>query len=313
MATSGSVDYTVTRSDIVSGAAEDAGILAVGQTLESGVESRIVSRLNLLVKQWQGTNDYAPGLKVWTRRRATVFLQANKNQYALGPTGDHATDAYVTTTLTAESLSTDTTLTVSSIAGISSGDFAGIVMDDGTLYWDVVSGAPSGSTVTITTGVPSTASSGSRCFFYTTKMRRPIDILTANLRNADNEDVPLGMMDLYQYESIGSKTADGDPCNIFYEAQLINGQMYTDYEPSNVNKVIRLVYLSDVEDLDATSDNFDYPSPWYRALRSNLGLEVCAAFDREPSQQLREIAATSLAIAKNLNPETCSDYFEPDR
>lgn len=312
MARSGSVDYTVTRSDIVTGAAQDAGILAVGQTLEPGVSNIIVSRLNLLVKQWQGMNDFAPGLKVWTRRRGYVFLQSGQHQYALGATGDHASDSYITTTLTAVSAASDTTLDVSSITGISSGDFAGIVLDDGTMHWDVVSGAPSMGVVTLTTGLASQASSGARCFFYTTKIRRPISILHAMLRDSSNEDISLGALDLDQYELIGNKFADADPTAYFYEGQLDNGQLYLDYEPKDLTKVVRLVYLSNVEDLDSTADNFDYPAEWYRALRSNLATEICPAFDRVATQELKETAVRSLAIAQNLNPETCSSYFEPD-
>ena len=314
MASSGSVNFSITRNDLVNAAAIEAKVVPIGHTLTADVQAHIIQSLNMLVKQWQGTADFAPGLKVWTRRRATLFLQKDTHKYNLGPSGDHATESYIETSLTANSAATDTTLTVDSITGISSGDNIGIVMDSGKIHWDTVNGAPSGSTVTITTGMEALASNGKAVYAYTTKVRRPVKILTATLIDSDGEEIALTEMDLLDYEYISNKTEDGTPLKYFYEAQRTNGALYTDVEPDDVTEHINFTYLSDIEDFDTATDSPDYPAEWYRALKFNLALEICSAFDKDPSQVLIANAQNSLSIAQNLYPNNSNsqDYFQPD-
>jgi hypothetical protein len=60
----------------------------------------------------------------------------------------------LTTTLTAASPATDTTLTVASITGFSDTDPISVKLDSGILHDTTVSGAPSGSTITMAAGIP---------------------------------------------------------------------------------------------------------------------------------------------------------------
>ena len=142
-------------------------------------------------------------------------------------------------------------------------------------------------------------------------MRRPIQILTHSLRNSDNEDTPMGDMDLYEYESLTDKTSDGTPTRVFYEAQRTNGQLYIDAEPDDVTKQVRIVYLSDIEDFDSADDNPDYPVEWFRALKFNLAIETAPGLGRDISPALAALARTSLEIAQNVNPDTTTDYYQP--
>jgi hypothetical protein len=313
MATSGSVDYTVTRSDIIQAACETVGVVSIGDAIPAEYSANIIRSLNMLVKQYQSQDDYAAGLKIWHRRRATLFLQKDTNQYLIGPTGTHATESYVRSTLTAAVSISGTALTVTSITGISSGDFIGVVMDNNKIHWDTVNGAPSGTTVTLTTGMEAAASSGNYFFTYTTKTRRPLNILTASLRNTSDEDTALGFMDLLEYESIPDKTADGTPTALLYEPVLGNGRLFIDYEPTDVSQVLRYTYLSDAEDFDNATDNPDYPANWFRALKYNLAVEISPDYGMRVSDDLRALAVESLAIAKNSNPQTTNLYFEPNK
>lgn len=76
------------------------------------------------------------------------------------PTGQYTCVGRADTTLTAQGAAAATSLTVASIAGISSGDVIGVLLDTGLTHWTTVSAAPSGSTVTLTAGLPSVAASG---------------------------------------------------------------------------------------------------------------------------------------------------------
>lgn len=311
MASSGSVDFSVSRDDIIQDAAENLGIVEEGGTPTAAQVTVLARKLNMIVKQWQGNADFARGLKVWSRKRAYIFLQKGQGSYSLGPSGDHATSSYVTTTLTANSAISDTSIEVSSISGISASDYVGVEMDDGSIHWSTVSGAPSGVTVTLATGVSVAASTGNRLFAYTTKMRRPLSIVTAVLRDSSGTDSPMTPFLLENYEALPSKTADGAPARYMYEAQLTNGVIYLDVEPSDVTNVIRVVYISPIEDFDAASDTPDYPQSWFRALCAQLTMDGCLWVGKEVTQGMKLARDEAVAIAKNEFPETTDIYFEP--
>jgi hypothetical protein len=311
MATSGSVNYSITALDIINDAFENIGVLSSDRPLTANEVTIGMRKLNLIVKQWQGNNDFAPGLKMWARKRGYLFLQKNQGSYSLGPTGDNASASYVTTTISATEAAAQTVLSITSETGITAADYIGIELDTGFIQWTTVSSTGSGTVTIPATGLTSQASSGNRVFVYTTKLRRPLEILTAVLRDDQGHDVPVQPMTLENYESINSKTDDGTPSRLYYEAQLVNGVLYFDVEPDDVTSVLRIVYLSPIEDLDATTDEVDYPQVWFRPLAAQLSIDLSIPYNRPVSQSLQTMRDESLVIARNADPENAEMFFEP--
>lgn len=317
MATSGTVTYSVTANDIYEDALSSIGVLDTGSSAIPAVHVPLCRRkLNMIVKQWTSQIDFAPGLKTWTRRRAYLFLQKDQIEYDLGPGGDPTSEGdYVTTTLTAASAASDTTLTVASITGIATTNPIGVELDDGSIHWTTVNGAPSGNTVTITSGVASDAVIGRRVFVYTSLMRRPFEIVSASLRDANGVDSPMDtMLSVEEYESISSKAAEGSPYRIYFEPRKTTTKAFLDCAPDDVTKVVRLVYLSYVEDLTGLNDDVDFPAEWFRPLSAQLAVDLAPAFGQSVTQDLRLLRDESLAIARNANPARSLAYFqsEPD-
>ena len=123
MATSGSVDFSVTRDDIITGAMRVIGALGEAETPTSYEISNASQALNMLVKQWQGATNFAPGLKVWARKVGYLFVQSDTVQYALGPSGDNWTNSYVSTTTTAAASSGASSITVASATGLAASQY----------------------------------------------------------------------------------------------------------------------------------------------------------------------------------------------
>jgi len=309
MASSGTVTFSVSRDQIISDAMSEIGALGATETPSAADTTYCARRLNMLVKQWSGNTDFAPGLKMWSRKRATLFLSASTNQYSLGPDG-HWASSFVAPTLTA--VATGTSLTVSSISGITSGDTIGVVLDNGTLFWTTVNGAPSGSTVTLTAGLPSQASSGAQVYDYNSLGVRPLSILTAVLRDQNNDDIPLDVMTLQDYEALPSKadtTATGDPQSFYYEAQLTDGVIYFDVTPDDLTKTVHIVYLSPAQDFVNGTDTPDYSQEWYMALVMGLAKGICTHYGMQWLPVQEENYKEALMIARNSNPETTDAFF----
>ncbi len=314
MPSSGTVTYSVNELDIITDAFENMGVYGAGEVISADDIAVARRKLNMLVKQWVAQADFAPGLKMWTRRRAWLFLQKNQGVYSLGPSGDHAAeDSYVTTTTTAAASAGASTITVTSIAGLSSGMFIAVKLDSGSLQWTTINGAPSGSTVTLTATLTGAAASGARVFAYTNKPRRPFDIDTAALRDVNTVDAYVDpSLILQDYEALTNKTTDGTPDAFYFEAQRTNAKVYLNREPDDVTKVMRLVYTSYIEDFTQTTDTADFPAEWFRALSAQLALDLCPAYQVPVSAELKLMRDESLRMAQNAYPVTSTASFQPD-
>lgn len=315
MSTSGTATFSVNESDIVSDALQNIGVLANGQTVSAA--NLVVARrkLNMIVKQWTSQLDFAPGLKMWTRRTAYLFLQDAQVKYSLGPSGDHATETYVSTTLSTAETTSSTSLGLTAFAGMSASDNIGIVLNDGTVHWTTISGTP-GATTTVATGLASAASAGNRVFSYTTKMRRPFELLSGSRRDTSGNDTPIDVnMGLPEYEAIYSKTAEGSPARLYFEAQRTNAVVYLDCAPEDCTQVIRLPYLSYIEDFSSTTNDADFPAEWSRPLVLQLSKDCCLPFTRPIPQGLDDLLTEALAMARKAYPENTviSYQSEPDQ
>ena len=232
MTTSGSVDFNATRNQIIRQAALDLGAISAGVTMGGEMLSDFDFRLNAMVKRWNATD-----LHVWTVAEATLFPQSEQVKYALGPSSaDHATQSYVRTTISAAEASGQTVLSVTSITGISANDNIGIEVDDGTIHWSTVSGAPSGGTVTIAAALDDSAAKGKNVFAYTTKIGRPLKIVAARRYDPDTaRDVPITMAARLDYRALNDKTGTGIVNQVFYDPQLTTGYLYLWYAPLAVS------------------------------------------------------------------------------
>jgi len=328
MASSGSVDFSVTRDNIIQSVLEDLGVMSPGETTSSASftdhSAGLAIKLNALIKQYGNPTDGSPGMQVWAQKIAYLFLNTGNASYSLGPTATETgttnkwASSYVTTTLGSAALAGASTVVLAASAssvGISNSMRIGIELDSGAMFWTTVNGAPSGSTVTLTTVTSGAAAAGNRVFSYATTAqgRRPLEILTAVLRDTDGNDTPLSALSLQQYEyGVPKKNQDSTPMAYYYKATLTDGTLFLDAEPTDVTDVIRIVYRSPFEDFDAAADNPDFDQHWIRPLIHGLTVESLARFGQEArAPYFIKLRDEALAIARNFNPETCELYFQP--
>jgi hypothetical protein len=272
--------------------------------------------LNMLVKQWQGTADFAPGLKTWTRRRGHLFLSGVTGQYTLGPNGTGWTTSYINTTSTATAAGGQPNIVLASVAGLLVGDNFGTVLDSGTIFWSNVLSINTGTkTVTLSTNLPSQASAGTNVFDYTTTATQPIVIEACVLRDIFNSDTPVKILTQPEYDLLPSKTNPqfiSDPTAIYYEFQLANSNLFTDCSASNdVTKHLVITYLEAIQDFNNPNDTPEYPQEWFLPLALNLSKIIAPMFNAKWTDLMNQNAATALAIAQKKEPFRTTMYFQP--
>ena len=313
MATSGVNTFSVNRDQIIRLAMLNIGKLEQSEVPTAGEVSDCSMFLNSLVKQWQGTNDFAPGLKTWTRRRGHLFLHSSAYQYAMGPGATGWTLNHVSTTTTAGALAGANTLTVNSAAGITLGDNLGVEVASGDLFWTTIT-LIVGTTLTLNTTLPLGVGVVAQVFTYTTTATQPLKIENVMLRDSTLNDTPIRMMTSMEYDVLPTKvtpTNISDPSSIYYEFQLTNGQLYTDVAGcADVTKYLVVTYLEAEQDFVNPADTPEYPQEWYLALATGLSKLIAPMFNAVWTPLLEENAKMALAIAQKKEPERIVAYFQ---
>ena len=309
MATSGSINFSLNRDEIITKTFKKLGILSEGETPTAQQVVDAAEDLNLMVKAWE-----ANGLHLWAYQEVELFLEKGKEKYNIGATGDNASVTTVKTTLTADAAISATSLTVDSITGISSADIILIVLDDGTLHETTVNGAPSGSTVVITTGLASAASSGKRVYAYTTKVNRPLKITQARRTNSAGTDIPMTQLSRSQYFHLPNKDNEGTPIQYYYDPQLTNGVLYIWNAPNSANDTIRFTVQRSLEDFDAITDDPDFPQEWLEALVYNLADRLTDEYGVAEAlkRRIERKAIAYLNLALSFDQESASLFISPD-
>lgn len=324
MATSGSWDYSLTAANVIDMALENIGVLAAGATVASADQTLALRRLNVIVKQFQGTADGMQGMKVWTRQTVTLFLAKGQQSYEIGPAAAdaRATTQYGRTTLSGAEASgqtvlsitsnTDTTTYPGTTVTMTSGDFIGVVLDDGTIHWSTISGTPS-TTATINAALPSDAAAGNYVYWFTSRAQRFPAWESAWIRSKNLDDTQLVVFRNSNEYNLGvaSKYSDGDPTSVLIEPKRLTTRVTFDSQPTDVTDQVFFSVLYPAEDYDATTNDIAFPQEWLLPLSWKLSKEIAPAFGAIWTPTMEENFQSAMAIARNMNPEVSDLYFQP--
>lgn len=310
MATSGSVDFSVTRNELIETAMKTAGVIGEGETPNATQLSEVAILLNMIVKARM-----SDGMPLWALKTGYILPVTGTSQVLLGAGGGHATASYVSTTTSAAASSGASTITVTSATGIANGYYIGIEQSDSTMHWTTVSGAPSGTTVTLTAVTTASVASGATVYCYQTKLQRPLRIIDAYcLYTTSSARNPITVIAKDDYWRLGNLTSTGTPVQIYYDPQLDNGIFYVYPRFTGGENVIQITFHRPFEDFDAANDTPDFPQEWYLAIMAELaywcGIKYGVGLEERAA--LKNVHQETLAQALSNGSEQSSLRFVPD-
>ncbi len=315
MTTSGSFSFTVNRDQVIRDAMLNIGKLDEVENPSAQDITDCNLKLNMLIKQWMGGTDFAPGIKVYKRKWGYLFLNNATNKYTVGPGGTGWTNSFVRPVTTSTALSGAASITVPSTSGIAANYNIGIALDSGALQWTTVLSVV-GLTVNLNAALTGQSSSGSQVFCYQTTAQQPLNIETAVLRDQFNQDTPLNFMRTVEdYANLPSKTDVtniSDPTSIYYEFQLTNSFIYTDCGAAqDVQKYIVMSYMEPVQDMVNPNDSFDYSQECFLALSWGLSKQIAPMYNMPWTQVMEANYMAAVQIAGHKDAEVNTMYFQP--
>lgn len=305
MATSGSVDYNLTRNQIITEAAELCGIKDFSEDLSADEIASCARSLEMMIKYWQ-----TKGIGLWKTKDVYVFMSYQGYQYDLGPSGDHATLSFTKTEISTAASSGASTIEVDSITGIADTYAIGIELDDSTLQWTTVNGAPSGTTVTLTAALTDDVSVDANVYVYQTIIDRPLYITDARLYRDSGTETPVKILSRRKYNSISTKTSTGPPNQIWYDPEQTNGKLYVWPAANSVKDYLILTCKLPIEDFDSASNDPDFLQEWLLPLAWNLAVYIAPKFTVTLPSDFQFRAESMLLEAISSDKDYGSVYFE---
>jgi len=312
MSTSGSVDFKQSRNEVILDALQIIGAYGIGRTVSAEDLNFASNLLNKMVKAWA-----TKGLHLFTKEEGVLYIAPNTSIYNLGVTGTRATKASdeIVTQLSAAAASSATTLSVDSTSGMVIGDFIGIVLSDKTIHWTTILTIPSSTSLTITAGLSGAASDNALVYTYTTMLQRPLRILDCRKRTGfgvDTVDLPITEIGYQDLQAFPVKNTGTSPTQYAFKPQSTFGAFYLWPCPSDGSERIMFTYERVIEDLDNTSDDFDFPAEWLEALTYQLALRLARPFGKPNAiKDLLPIASVMLNDLLDWDAEIASVQMEP--
>lgn len=305
MATSGSTDFNRTRNELLIGALRLIGKSGRGKTHSAADIDDASEALEMMVKAWQAT-----GIHLWKMKQATLFVDKGTSSYSFP--GGNCTHSFVETTMKVAGVALDSTIDVNSITGMTTGDFIGIELDDGTVQWTTINGAPSGDTVTITAALTGASAISNVVYAYTTQIVRPLRVIDA--RRKDTSDVPIDVVSRNEYFNLPNKTNNGSINQVYYDPQLTTGKLYIWPTGNTATDKIEIDLMLPIEDFDSSNIDPDFPQEWLLALKWNLASHLGPEYGLDLKRQyyLDGKAEKFLNSVLDFDAEGGSVYFQVD-
>lgn len=307
MSTSGSVNFSLSRNDIITEAVIQAGILGEEEAIQNSLLSRGNLLLNSLVKTYENS-----ALHIWKKSEATLFLQVDQSEYILGSgSTDHATESYGSTAISADEASGQTVLSIDSNSDMSNGDYIGIELNDGTLHWSTIVSSTA-TTVTITDALTDDADVDNVVYFYTTKIDKPLDVYSIRRRTiTTSTDITLGDALSYDdFQNLPNKTTTGSVVQWHYQRKNSNGKLFVWPAPANIDYALKITYAKPLEDFDTASDTPDFPQEWYLLLIKELALLMMGPSKRGSREYTTLFNEITLLKKEVLGFDTEKTYFK---
>lgn len=305
MALSGSIDFAATRDDLITEALEQLGVLSEGESPNASQLTSCSRTLNMMLKSWQATET-----NLFAIQKAYIFMQNDQVKYELSSsTSDHWATTIVNTAMAVAGVATDSTITVDSSTGMSDADVIGIELGSGTIQWTTINGAPASDVITLTVALTGAAAISNRVYTYTTLANRPMKILEAVRTDAaSNNDIPIFVRSLRHYTELPNKTTEAPVNTIYFDPQRTTSYIYVWPEPDRVDVFLTIWIQRTLDDLDAASNDVDYPQEWFLAIALNLAMYLASKYG-VTGTQYRQISLMALTAREEAESWDTEDGF----
>lgn len=144
---------------------------------------------------------------------------------------------------------------------------------------------------------------------------KPIRIVQADWTPSGGTNTPLNIYNRYDFNDLPQGTSyTGSPVNFYYQPLQTTGVIKLWPTPDNSTTVIKFQYQSMFEDMDASTDDFDFPSEWMQALIYTLAWSLAPEYGIPPTDRglLQKEAQYWHEYVLSMGSEEGSIFLQPN-
>ena len=231
---------------------------------------------------------------------------AAQTEVITGPNAGTVYSTYAYKTVTSVTVSAATTGNIE--VGVV-GDHVGIELDDGTMQWTNF-GAALSTTMTLITTITDDVAVDNHVYSYTHKGQRPLEIDEVRLVDSNANERPLVMVSRQEYMALADKDSAGSPNQVYFDPQTVNAEMRVWPAPNEVKEYIKFTGKYPIQDLDATTNNFDFPAEWYEAVTWNLAVRLAPKYGKPIDPAMLSAAGAFKQELKDFDREYASVFIQ---
>lgn len=312
MTTTGSVAFNPSTVQMMTRAARLVNQCSDYEDLGGTKLADYVWQANAMLKRWAKI----PGAQCWATVEGTLFPVAGQYQYRAG-TGatDHITQTFYQTAVTSDETLGQTAISIDSTSNIANGDFVGIVIDDGSIFWSTIA-AVAGASVNIADPLPDSAAAGNAVFTYTAKITRPIEVIAARRYNViSTHETPIDLAARLDFREYPRKREAGSINTLFYDKQWPLGVFNIWQVPAAATELVNFTWRRPLEDflVSQTAATGDFPPEWVDPVVWNLAAMYLpkATIDEASARRIEGNAAQFLFDVMGADRDHESVFFQP--
>lgn len=142
---------------------------------------------------------------------------------------------------------------------------------------------------------------------------RPLKLTNVYITDSSSNDTELFPLTRQEYVALSNKTTSGFPTQYYYDPQLTDGVLYIWPVPDSTTAAytLKVKYQSPIEDMDSSTDDFDFPQEWYEAVKYGLAMRLALPYGMPYLERktLKEDYLEILDLAKSWDTEQESVFL----
>lgn len=143
---------------------------------------------------------------------------------------------------------------------------------------------------------------------------KPLRVIQAFYQESGGTSLPMTVYNRYDYNLLLASSTEGTPIALYYHPLLTTGTVRLWPTPDDSTTNITIHYQAPYEDMDNSTDDFDFPSEWIQALIYNLAWSMAPEYGIPPTDRgiLQKEAQYWHDYALSMGTEEGSMFLQPD-
>jgi len=306
-------NFQLTLAEMIKYSAELIQVGVDGEPFQDDYAKKAIIAANLAMLEMQ-----AKGLIITSYRVGYLFVTQGQHTYVIED--EHSTNDYQQNQISVTATGGNTfTLqpagTAASIEPILPGDYVGLTLNTGNLFWTKCQSFTSPTLVT-TDSIPSEIGAGQYVLSYTKTIKQISRIHQIWRRDNYISDVPIQMLGQQEYDVLPFKfTTQGLSSQAYYKRAIPKGILELWAVPMNSMSIFGFWYESKLGQLMEMTSVIDLDQFYYPAFTYLLATRLCDVFAVNPAvkQSIGQTASIIMSEALSYDDEVTPVKISPNR